>query len=72
VPLIPTLFLVPEVLPQIERSKSVDHATIEYWLRFESEGVGDDPAGHLLTSMSRSVRRQPAELLRHAWRRKPR
>ena len=39
------LFLVPEVLPQIERSKSVDHGdVIEYWLRFESEGVGDDPA----------------------------
>ena len=39
------LFLVPETLPQIERSKTVDHGdVIEYWLRFESEGVGDDPA----------------------------
>ena len=39
------LFQVPETLPAIERSKSVDHGdVIEYWLRFESDGVGDDPA----------------------------
>lgn len=39
------LFLAPEVLPQIERSRTVDHGdVIEYWLRFESDGVGDDPA----------------------------
>jgi hypothetical protein len=38
------LFQVPDPLPQIERSKSVDHGdVIEYWLRFESAGVGDDP-----------------------------
>jgi hypothetical protein len=39
------LFQVPEQLPQIQRSRSVDHGdVIEYWLRFESDGVGDDPA----------------------------
>jgi len=39
------LFQVPDPLPPIERSKSVDHGdVIEYWLRFESAGVGDDPA----------------------------
>lgn len=39
------LFLAPEVLPQVERSRTVDHGdVIEYWLRFESDGVGDDPA----------------------------
>jgi alpha/beta hydrolase family protein len=39
------LFQVPDPLPQIERSRSVDHGdVIEYWLRFESAGVGDDPA----------------------------
>ncbi|MEZ5831400.1 MAG: alpha/beta hydrolase family protein [Dongiaceae bacterium] len=39
------LFQAPDPLPTIERSKSVNHGdVIEYWLRFESEGVGDDPA----------------------------
>ena len=39
------LFQVPDPLPRIERSGSVDHGdVIEYWLRFESDGVGDDPA----------------------------
>jgi hypothetical protein len=39
------LFQVPDPLPPIERSRSVDHGdVIEYWLRFGSEGVGDDPA----------------------------
>jgi hypothetical protein len=38
------LFQVPEPLPRIERSSPVDHGdVVEYWLRFESEGVGDDP-----------------------------
>jgi hypothetical protein len=38
------LFQVPDPLPPVERSKSVDHGdVIEYWLRFESAGVGDDP-----------------------------
>ena len=39
------LFLAPDPLPQIQRSRTVDHGdAIEYWLRFESEGVGDDAA----------------------------
>lgn len=39
------LFQVPDPLPQIDRSPSVDHGdVIEYWLRFESAGVGDDQA----------------------------
>ena len=39
------LFQVSDPLPKIERSKDVDHGDVtEYWLRFESEGVGDDPA----------------------------
>jgi hypothetical protein len=38
------LFQVPDPLPNIERSREVDHGdVIEYWLRFESAGVGDDP-----------------------------
>lgn len=38
------LFQVPDPLPQIERSRAVDHGDVtEYWLRFESAGVGDDP-----------------------------
>jgi hypothetical protein len=38
------LFQAPDPLPPIERSRTVDHGdVIEYWLRFESEGVGDDP-----------------------------
>jgi pimeloyl-ACP methyl ester carboxylesterase len=38
------LFQVPDPLPAIQRSRTVDHGdVIEYWLRFESEGVGDDP-----------------------------
>jgi Alpha/beta hydrolase domain containing 18 len=38
------LFQVADPLPPVERSRTVDHGdVIEYWLRFESEGVGDDP-----------------------------
>ncbi len=38
------LFQIPDPKPEIERSRSVDHGdVIEYWLRFESVGVGDDP-----------------------------
>ncbi|HEY3146658.1 MAG TPA: hypothetical protein VGJ75_09915 [Dongiaceae bacterium] len=38
------LFQVPDPLPPIQRSRTVDHGdVIEYWLRFESAGVGDDP-----------------------------
>jgi hypothetical protein len=38
------LFQVSDPLPQIQRSGTVDHGdVIEYWLRFESQGVGDDP-----------------------------
>lgn len=39
------LFQAPDPLPQVERSGSIDHGdVIEYWLRFESGGVGDEPA----------------------------
>ncbi len=39
------LFAVPDPLPQLERSRAVDHGdAVEYWLRFESPGVGDEPA----------------------------
>ena len=39
------LFQIPDPLPQVERSRTVDHGdVVEYWLRFESAGVGDDPA----------------------------
>jgi pimeloyl-ACP methyl ester carboxylesterase len=39
------LFQAPDPLPSIQRSRTVDHGdVIEYWLRFESDGVGDDPA----------------------------
>jgi hypothetical protein len=39
------LFQVTDPLPRIERSREVDHGeVIEYWLRLESAGVGDDPA----------------------------
>jgi Alpha/beta hydrolase domain containing 18 len=38
------LFQLTDPLPAIQRSRSVDHGdVIEYWLRFESAGVGDDP-----------------------------
>ncbi|MGH6891124.1 MAG: alpha/beta hydrolase family protein, partial [Dongiaceae bacterium] len=39
------LFQVPDSLPQIQRSGGIDHGdAIEYWLRFESGGVADEPA----------------------------
>lgn len=39
------LFRAPDPLPRVERSRQVDHGDVlEYWLRFESPGSGDDPA----------------------------
>lgn len=39
------LFRLPDPLPRVERSRAVDHGDVmEYWLRFESPGSGDDPA----------------------------
>ncbi len=39
------LFQAPDPMPRIDRSGVIDHGdVIEYWLRFESAGVGDDPA----------------------------
>ena len=39
------LFRAPDPLPAVERSRNVDHGDVlEYWLRFESPGSGDDPA----------------------------
>lgn len=39
------LFRASDPMPQIERSRTVDHGDVlEYWLRFDSPGSGDDPA----------------------------
>jgi pimeloyl-ACP methyl ester carboxylesterase len=39
------LFRLPDPLPRVEKSRVVDHGgVLEYWLRFESPGSGDDPA----------------------------
>lgn len=39
------LFRIPDPMPKVEKSRVVDHGDVlEYWLRFDSPGSGDDAA----------------------------